>query len=317
VNSFIDDIQRKVREDAAGADGGSPTGASGTHQSDIQYLPGGMGTVKPALAALRSRKKTWKMRRRKTAEGVELDFEGKLVVRVGSGQLQEFADSILDIDQSDIQSVTLVQISERVGGPLNEASGDSPVDLEDRLLQFERAIRRVMNTEPVRPAVKVVQEFRRQFPEYTPSEMPRVMVRLFDDSTISRDIQQIKDVLKREYTGDRGGIEMILEALRTRQPINAFAGISAYDEMLAFSASAPFAGGTIRLMCSVDFLYQPQMSFVISDKTALGTVARRSDVIVAGNKVYPTGNVFSTDMVRDIKQADDAVSRGDEGSNRG
>lgn len=300
MNDFVDKLKTLVAEDAVGVVAATPGpagGPAGTFQNDVSFVPGGLGTVAPVLSQLRKKKKAWRVRRVKKSATESVLELGDVRIQVQDADLPELQEAVFGLGRrEDFRSTMLVEIDEAVS--LNETEGlpetvnEAQPDLAGALEKVREQLEQLLKTEPLRASYFGVQAFQKVFAgKYRPVTLSRSLLRVTDENTLVSDLNELVDSLRSYYRDDRGGIEMVLEALRERQPLNLYPSFAGYDHLFAFQVEAPTPSGMVLFRWSVDFTYRVQQWLGLAGASAL--LGDRLDVQVEGNRVFPAAGQSS------------------------
>jgi hypothetical protein len=132
--------------------------------------------------------------------------------------------------------------------------------------------------------------------------------------TKTRDIQKLYGDVLRAYKDDKGYLDMVLEAIQERKPLNTFDVFDKKDFLYATRIKSNYNGVVMIFEATIDMTYAPAETVLVEDDEVLGVIEEQVlSVKVAGKVIYPNGSRFTPSMLKSIKDAIDDFENKDFG----
>jgi len=253
-----------------------------TTTANIAYLPSGFISWKEWLKRLADMKDRWNIKVLEKDSYYEVLFEDEAKAIVDKDYYCLFAKDFLGGMEGE--GMAVIDLRKYLAEKMIEA-----VDEEMKKLKREltRALREAVEKGPVG-------EMREDFDLWiklfgiTKILTPKSVVFPFEE--MDKSLKVVLEKLFEAYEGDKGGLEMLIEALKNGDPMNAFEVFKEYDFL---------AGSRIRYVYKGEFVlvweglvnmdWSITESILIEDEKLLEEVSGHSDVKAVKNVVFPKG----------------------------
>ncbi len=252
--------------------------AEATVMGDIAYLPSGVGTVKAAVKSLAKLKKKWGLEIIGDSRGRKVMFEDQLSIYVPHECWADFSsmfDSALDKGTVDLSKY------------LTEALGEELDELKE---EIRPALTTLFEEEEFIVADKVTEYWIARFGVRS-YQRANCLVRV---ESKRKGIQRLVSDIQRIYGRDPGHLELLLEALANREPLNAFEGFKKQDFLYGTRIVSEHETCQLVFEATIDMAYLLTMSITIDDEDVAEELEYMSDVKVVRNVVYPIQQYFTS-----------------------
>jgi hypothetical protein len=119
-----------------------------------------------------------------------------------------------------------------------------------------------------------------------------------------RDLQKLAGTLLQKYGNDRGYLEMLIEAMSEREPLNSFDGFKSNDYLYGTRMHSSHEGIELVFEAALDPLYNVSETIYVSDSDVLDRWEELAKGIKrVGNVVYPRSERFTPDVVQLLEHA--------------
>jgi hypothetical protein len=252
-----------------------------TTMGDIAYLPSALGVVKSALGGLAKKKRQWNVEVLEVEKGSKVHFEDTLCIYVPKECWEDFAMMFKDPLHKGI-----VVLDEY----LQEAID---AELDSKRKEIEPEITRVFEEDAFRTLDKSVQMWRARFGINT-NKTSDVVVAVENKR---RDVRKLVGELFKNYGNDLGNLDLLIEAFRNHQPLNAFAVFKNYDYLYGTRMYSTYEGVQMVFEGTIDMSYSLGESIAIIDgEEILDEIEDYGGVKVVRNLIYPARETFDPDF---------------------
>jgi hypothetical protein len=130
------------------------------------------------------------------------------------------------------------------------------------------------------------------------------------DEKSSDDIQKLFDLLIKEYGDDRGNLELIIEAIKSKTELNSFAVFRNYEYLFGTRIFSSYEGFDLSFECFIDYMYDLSQSIYVADQDLLDAIEEdiTSGIKVANKAIWPVGGQFGPSIFAKIKAVIDDIS---------
>jgi hypothetical protein len=119
-----------------------------------------------------------------------------------------------------------------------------------------------------------------------------------------RDLQKLAGTLLQKYGNDRGYLEMIIEAMSEREPLNSFDGFKSNDYLYGTRMYSSHEGIEMVFEAALDPLYNVSETVYVGDTEVLDRWAELAGGIkIVGNVAYPKGERFTPGLLQLLEHA--------------
>jgi len=119
-----------------------------------------------------------------------------------------------------------------------------------------------------------------------------------------RDLQKLAGTLLQKYGNDRGYLEMLIEAMAEREPLNSFDGFKANDYLYGTRMHSSHEGVEMVFEAALDPLYNVSETIYVGDTDVLDRWEELARGIKrVGNVVYPKGERFTPGLLQLLEHA--------------
>lgn len=270
--------------------------AEATVMGDIAYLPSGVGTVKAAVRSLAKLKKKWGLEIIGDSRGRKVMFEDQLSIYVPHECWADFSsmfDEALDKGMVDLSKY------------LAEAMGEELEGLQEEL---RPALTTLFEEKEFAVADKVTELWTARFGVQSYLEAD-CLVRI---ETKRKGIQRLVSNVQRVYGRDPGHLELLLEALATKEPLNTFEGFKQRDFLYGTRIVSEHETCQLVFETTIDMAYLLTMSVTVDDEDVAAELEYMNDVKVVRNVIYPTQQYFTSSFFAALDDVlEDAIDKGE------
>jgi len=119
-----------------------------------------------------------------------------------------------------------------------------------------------------------------------------------------RGIQNLSGTLLQSYGNDRGYLEMVIDAMNEREPLNSFNGFKENDYLYGTRIRSNHEGVEMVFEAALDSLYAVSETVYINDEEVLDRWEElASGIKRVGNVVYPQGERFTPGSIQQLEHA--------------
>lgn len=258
-----------------------------TTMSDVTFLPSGLGAIKAHMRSLAQKKKDWNITILEDNKGRKVMFDDEFSVYVAHKYWNDFSSMFEDHLESG---------SIGLGKYLMEAMEENLDELREDL---KPALEALFQGREFRAVERAVAQWRARF-GIKEHQRADVVVRVEDKI---RDIQELHAKLIDVYGEDMGNLEMLLESLRKREPLNSFHVFRQYDFLYGTRIYSVLRRVPLILEVTLDMALMVAQSIVVEDDDALEGVQDHPDVKIVKNVVYPIAQTFTSRFMRDLQDS--------------
>lgn len=273
-----------------------------TFASDINFLPGYFDkSCKPMLKTLARLQKTWQISVLDDGSNVNVGFGKEAVVRVPKEYIAEFASKAFFgwSEQDGLYPNMLIELSDDLCEAVTPA-----VLIDELVLKIGDALLHLLHKDSLLDAYNDLLGFKKEFDRnYTAQPIKDVLLRVDTEQVFNRDLELLKAKLKQTYSGDQGSLEMILEAIREKQPLHSFDVFQHTKFLYGFTAQVRLGAPAVTYIWTVDMNYAVSEKLIVAGESAdaiLSGLSKLTYVKVTDNMVYPVGPVFRGEIWRDL-----------------
>jgi len=259
-----------------------------TVAADMAYLPSGFETIKAAIVDLGKKKKEWGITVLENEKDYTITFEDALRIKVPKEHWQEFS-GILD---GDLQKT--VNLSRNIREAFDEEMEELWKTLSVELIDMYKK-------PPFDALDKDINNWRARFGVQS-YKTPNTVVIKYESK--NRDIKRLLHKLKTKLylKGDRGEIELMLDAIQNKSPMNAFEGFSGYDFLYGCRIQSRYYGESMTFECGIDMAYVTTESIYIQSQEIIDALSDLKTIKIVRNVVFPTGGSFNRSFFRTLKK---------------
>ena len=251
--------------------------AEATVMGDIAYLPSGVGTVKAAVKSLAKLKKEWGLEIIGDSRGRRVVFEDQLTIYVPHECWVDFSsmfDEALDQGRVDLSKY------------LAEAMGE---ELEELQEEIRPALTTLFEEEEFVVADKVTELWIARYGVQSYLKA-NCLVRV---ESKRKGIQRLVSDVRRVYGRDPGHLELLLEALANKEPLNTFEGFKRQDFLYGTRIVSEHETCQLVFETTIDMAYLLTMSITIDNEDVAEQLEYIDGVKVVRNVVYPAQQYFT------------------------
>jgi hypothetical protein len=265
-----------------------------TTMNNISFLPCHVGVVRAALVDLSKQESDWGIQVLEGEDGVKtVQFGNALKISVPHQHWDTFQEMFTGAIDNDAY-LNLATI-------LNEQQDEV---LRDLRKQLKPELMRLYTTWIFDEVERNINRWRARFGVYTFE--PQDVVVAYDDK--KRQLQHTYNRLLSVYGQDRGNLEMLVEALRNKEPLNSFHVFRDKDFLFGTRIKSKFRGIIMMFEATVDQTYtRSETVYVDSEEVLEEIVTTMRNVKVVGNVIYPASEGFENTFFRQLKIAVDDV----------
>ena len=258
-----------------------------TTEDAVSFIPSHLGMVKAKVADLAKKKKDWKIEILEQDDGREVQFESDLRVLVPN----EHWDSFCSIFDGTISNNTYLNL----GSLLNETMEEEMKDLREEL---RVALANMYDQDEFRKLNSSSGTWRWRFGVVNFDSKKKLKVAVTQERR-SKDIQELYTRLLEVYGNDRGNLEMILEAIKDRSPLNAYRVFKNYDYLYGTRIHSRYHKVDLYFEALVDTTYHLTETIYCNNEELLSKIEEESNEVKRVRSVlYPKGGVFTNRFFR-------------------
>jgi hypothetical protein len=269
-----------------------------TTMSNIAYLPSGFGTVKTAIKTLAKLKKDWNIQILESPKNSRtVVFEDQLSVQV---PLQYWKDFNTLLGMAPLGKTVNLEKH------LTEAFAD---ELDDLRSEIKPVITSLFDGDAFDVLDDVLDTWKARFGNRsftTPSDRVAISIEYKE-----KDIQKLVTSLVKVYGEDKGNLELFIEAVKDKKPLNTFEGFRRYEFLYGSRINCIYFHTSMIFEVLMDMSYISSQSIYFPDKRSediLDRVSKDTDVKVVKSVVYPGSGRFTEKFFGALKDIIEEVS---------
>lgn len=267
-----------------------------TTMDAVAFLPAHLGTVKARAADLAKKKLDWQIEILEQEDSREVFFEKDFQITVPN----EHWDTFCSIFDSAPSNNTYLNLK----GLLNETAEE---EMEDLRRELKVSLAKVFDSSELKQMDKIVNTWKWRYPTISYDTREKLSAAISHENR-KNDIQEVYARLIEAYGNDRGNLEMIIGALESGEPLNAFDILKGYDNLYGTRIKSRYEGVVMYFESLVDMSNQLTQSIHTDDDDLLAEVEEQSnEVKVVNSVIYPKGGVFTfrffkllSDIIEDL-----------------
>jgi len=258
-----------------------------TTSDDVSFLPAHLGMVKAKVADLAKKKKDWKIEILEQDDEREVQFENDLRVLVPNEHWESFC-SIFD---NTISNNTYLNL----GFLLNETMEEEMNDLREEL---RVALANMYDQAEFRKLNLSSGTWKWRFGVVSFHSKKNLKVAVTQERR-SKDIQELYSRLLEVYGNDRGNLEMIIEAIKDKSPLNTYRVFKNYDYLYGTRIHSRYQKVDLYFEALVDTNYHLTETIFCNNSDLLNAIEEESNEIKRVRSViYPKGGKFTSRFFR-------------------
>lgn len=256
-----------------------------TGSDSVAFIPAHLGTVKAKVADLAKKKRDWKIEILEQDNDREVSFEDALKIVVPNDHWDSFC-SIFDSAPSNNNYINLNSL-------LNETMEEEMQDLRKEL---RVALAHLYDESEFRKLNKNSGIWKWVFGAISYNTKGKGISTPVTQENKGKDIQKLYDKLLEVYGSDRGNLEMIIEAIKDKKPLNTFGVFKGYDFLYGTRIYSKYHRVNLYFESLVDMSYHiSETIYVPKNSDLLDKIVEESrEVKVVRNIIYPKGGVFTS-----------------------
>jgi len=269
-----------------------------TTEANIAYLPCHVGAVKSELRKLAQAKKDWNIEVLETKEGYRVMFEGALTIEVPGNYWNEF-QSIMD-SQMDQKTVKLQYL-------LDEEAEEEKKNLHDLHDELRKALRSFYSRKEFQEVFQYIDHWKRIWPKSRFIDLPKSVRIQFQKQ--NKDIMRAEEDIFSAYSEDRGGLEMVIEALTTGRSVEMYDGFKGYD-FLYGGRLEEHGLGILEVMC--DSGLHVQVTVSIQDQELQDKLEENQPPVKCVGTVFFPKPGMAVEFFKKIRIAQEDILQGED-----
>jgi len=269
-----------------------------TTENNIAFLPSQIGTVKSELRKLAQAKKDWKIEVLETKDGYTVTFEGALAVNVPGNYWKQF--QVLLAEQDVSKPINFQHL-------LDEEAEEEQKGLKELHDELRKALRRFYSRREFQEVFQYIDAWKRQWPQSRFIDLPKSVRIQFQKQ--NKDIIKVEEEIFAAYSDDRGGLEMVIEALTTGRSIEMYDGFKGYD-FLYGGRLEEHGLGVLEVMC--DSGLHVQVTVNIQDQELVDKIEEDDpSVKYVGSVFFPKPGT-AIEFFKKIRSAQEDILQGED-----
>lgn len=271
-----------------------------TYASNIAYLPSGFHELKPVIHALALKKPKWKLEilDNNQKHCYEVKFEDEITISVNKKYWNEFLKNVLGTDHVEIPA-----FEADLSGHVMEAKKD---DMATLFKTLEQSLYDLAADVPIVTADGDLVRWVITFGEKQYKTPVGVAIPLEHYYGPQSGIHRLLKTLKIGYADDKGGLEILIDAIKKKRPLNAFDGFSDYDNLAGSVAVSVYEGLELSFEVNVSMTFDISENIRVSDEEAIDDLEDSKIVkVVKGGLIFPVGKTFKPGFFKTLKDTID------------
>ena len=258
-----------------------------TSMDAVSFLPSHLGMVKADISGLAKKKKDWKIEILEQDEVKEITFEDSYRIKVPNEHWDSFCSMFDNVPENNSYL--------NLNSLLNETMEEEMKDLRREL---RVALANLYDESEFEKLEESASTWRWRFGVTGYSTRSKVSAPVTYENR-RKDIQNLYDRLVKFYGEDRGNLEMLIEALKNKDPLNTFNIFKNYDYLYGTRMHSKYHGVRLYFECLVDTNYHTTETIYSPDDDLMGKISEESqEVKVVRHVIYPKGGVFTPRFLR-------------------
>jgi len=262
-----------------------------TTMTNVSYLPGGFAKVNNVIKALSHTKSKWQLEVIEDDIEKILNFEGQAKIGVPVKHWNSFIKEFGYEPKTGIVNLNNVMLETAEG------------TIEKRLVELKSSLTKLFNSEPFKSVDRQIVKWNSTFRKSKLGQL---------DSLVSftnkrKDILDLSDKLGRIYKDDLGYLELLIEAIKEKMPLNSFEVFKSKDNL--YSCKIVSTYDKIRLVFDtlVNMSFEVSQTITIKNKDVLAELKDLKSIKVVSNTVYPVGKKFEKNVFKYIQDVIDEL----------
>jgi hypothetical protein len=277
-SDIVDKVLRNIRNDIFET----------TTQDAVSFLPAHLGMVKAKIADLAKKKKDWKIEILEDDTNKEISFEDELRIVVPNEHWESFCsmfDGVLDNNAYlNLRSL------------LNETMEE---EMQDLRRELRVALAHLYDESEFRQLNQSSGSWRWRFGVVSYDTKKKKKGVVVTQENRAEDIQNLYGRLLDVYGEDKGNLEMIIEAIKDKSPLNTFRVFKNYDFLYGTRIHSRYERVHLYFEAIIDNSYHLSQTIYTTSKELLNKIEEESnEVKVVRSVIYPKGGVFNSRFLR-------------------
>lgn len=271
-----------------------------TTMNAISFIPAHMGVVKSQVKKLAKTKQKWGMEILEDDEGnKDVRIEDALRIIVPNKHWEQFQEMF----NGELNNDSYLNL----GSLLNEAIEDDIKELRDDL---KPSLLAMFGEEEFSVLDKSVHAWQGRFGiKEIITNKNNVLIKL---SRKGRDIQKLAGDLLHAYKKDRGGLEIILNDIKTKAPLSSHEIFKKYGYLYGSRVASRYNDVLLILESVIDMSFIPSETIYIDDEAVLDAIEDEvTSVKRVGNVIYPADDKFDVNFFATLQNMIDEVDEED------
>jgi len=254
----------------------------------VSFIPAHLGMVRARVKDLAKKKKDWKIEILEQENNREVWFEDGLHVIVPNEHWESFC-SIFDSSLNNNSYLNLNSL-------LNETMEEEMKDLRREL---RVSLAHLYDEAEFRQLNQSSGTWRWRFGVVFYDTRKKKISTPVTQENRAEDIQKLYGRLIDQYGEDRGSLEMLIEAIKNKKPLNTFEVLKHYDFLYATRIHSSYEGVDLYFEALVDTDYHLSETIYCPNKELVNKIQEESTEVKAVRFIlYPKGGVFTPRFLR-------------------
>jgi len=231
-----------------------------TFQSNIAYIPGGFGSVSNVLKVLKGMKKQWKIDILEDGVNYKVKIEDKVTINVHKNHWKQFEENLI---KSGVMVTSI--------GYLDLSEDKESRTTNSTLNSIRRNLFDLFKDEPIRDVKRDIGLWRNKFGAKKYLATNEILL------NYGKSNYQVDDIIKtleEYYEGDVGSLQLILEAVGSKEePLNTFLPFQKYKYLYGATIWSIPEKVNLKATFLVDFTYKVIEQIETKDRDVLEQLA--------------------------------------------
>lgn len=265
-----------------------------TSSADISYIPDGFLNTKTILRAMAGKKTNWKVDILEDGDEYKVNFENRLKIKIPKKDYEHFNTNVLDLKGLKEANLTCI---------LNEAFTDQVNTVADELTRTLTVdLRKIFEIEQ---SIFLVSAWHRLFGGEFTGVANKPLIRI---SNYDKDVLVLVKKIKDWYGDDVGQMEMVIEAIKEKNPLNSYDVFATHEYIVGERISSNVDGNRLILEIAVNSSFQPVQTIWVDNPEIIEEMSYYNKYVKASNKnIYPVNKMFNVSIFEALKDVVDSL----------
>lgn len=263
-----------------------------TTMDAIAFIPAHLGVIKAKVKDLAKKKLDWGIEILEQEDGKEVKFENELSISVPN----QYWETFCSIFSNKLNNDSYLNLREILNEEIKE-------EMEDLRREVKVVLAELLDSPEFERLNKSVDVWRARFGVISYERTRREDKIAILQNDREKFLQKIYGEILHSYGEDKGNLEMIIEAIRDKRPLNTFKPFDVYDYLYGVRIRSRFQKEEMVFEALLDMTYKPVESIYINNvDLAINVEEESKEVKLVKNIAYPTKGTFPISFFKELQE---------------